>query len=114
MAALDPMAGVLGPLIFQFEYLNRQKMSGQAEFQERFEQFLAALPQDRQYALETRNPHYLNTAYLDYLRRKKLALCNRGTGETSRVRERVPAHQIKSREECPVPKRMARCPNTPC
>jgi uncharacterized protein YecE (DUF72 family) len=72
LALLDPMADVLGPLIFQFEYLNRQKISGQDEFQERFEQFLAALPPGRQYALETRNANYLNAAYFDFLGRNKL------------------------------------------
>jgi uncharacterized protein YecE (DUF72 family) len=72
LSLLEPMEDVLGPLIFQFEYLNRQKISGQEEFQARFEQFLTALPAGRQYALETRNANYLNEAYFDFLHRTSL------------------------------------------
>lgn len=72
MSLLEPMADVLGPLLFQFEYLSREKMSSQAEFQTRFEHFLAALPPGHQYALETRNPNCLNERYFDFLQRNRL------------------------------------------
>ena len=68
LASLAPLGETLGPLIFQFEYLNRQKMSGQAEFQERLGEFAARLPAGRQYALEIRNPNYLDKGYFDFLR----------------------------------------------
>ena len=47
-------------------------MGGQAEFQRRFERFLAALPPDRRYALETRNANHLNGACFAFLRTNRL------------------------------------------
>ena len=40
---LQPMQDSLGPLMFQFEYLNRQKMSSQTHFQELLEAFIEQL-----------------------------------------------------------------------
>ena len=72
LSLLDPLADLLGPLIFQFEYLNRQKLSGLGEFQRRFERLLATLRPGHQYAVETRNATYLNAAYFDFLRSNRL------------------------------------------
>lgn len=69
LARLDPIKAKLGPLIFQFEYLNKQKMPSQAMFMERFESFVDALPPEFEYALEIRNPNYLNAGYFDMLLR---------------------------------------------
>jgi uncharacterized protein YecE (DUF72 family) len=64
---LTPMEDVLGPLIFQFEYLNRQKMESQSVFERVVAEFRKGLPAGRQYALEIRNGNYLNARFLDYL-----------------------------------------------
>ncbi len=64
---LEPMRGRLAVLMFQFEYLNRQKMSSQAEFLNRFSQFLERIPRDIPLALELRNPNYLNRRLFDFL-----------------------------------------------
>ena len=40
LSLLDPLQDVLGPLMFQFEYLNRQKMKSRSHFQELFEEFI--------------------------------------------------------------------------
>jgi len=64
---LKPMKDVLGPLIFQFEYLNRQKMESRQEFEERLAKFRKGLPARWQYALEIRNGNYLNDRFLGYL-----------------------------------------------
>lgn len=64
---LKPMGETLGPLIFQFEYLNRQKMESQQAFEQTLADFRKGLPADSRYALEIRNGNYLNERFLDYL-----------------------------------------------
>ena len=65
---LEPIHDQLGPLMFQFEYLNKQKMDSQQAFEKRFSTFLNAIPSDYPYGLEIRNPHYLNQRFFDFLR----------------------------------------------
>ena len=67
-----PLKEHIGVLMFQFEYLNRQKMASQAEFLQRFAQFVDACPRDYSYAVETRNPNYLNQHWFDFLNRHRL------------------------------------------
>ena len=74
LSLLDPMRDALGPVMFQFEYLNRQKMESQKRFQELFEGFLEQSPRSYQYAMEIRNPNYLNEKYFEFLERNGLGL----------------------------------------
>jgi uncharacterized protein YecE (DUF72 family) len=69
---LDPLRDVLGPVMFQFEYLNRQKMSSQDSFQKQFAAFAGQLPAGYPYGVEIRNPKYLNDAYFRFLSANKL------------------------------------------
>ena len=64
---LDPLGGRIGPLNFQFEYLNKQKMGGAGEFVEKFGEFAAQLPAGFKYCVEIRNPNYLTNKYFDFL-----------------------------------------------
>ena len=64
---LTPLHPLLGPIMFQFEYLNKQKMPTQARFQALFGEFAQELPQGLPYGLEVRNPQYLNQAYFQFL-----------------------------------------------
>lgn len=64
---LAPLDGKLGPVMFQFEYLNRAKMASKEAFFERFGAFIRAAPQGYQYAVEIRNPNYLSRAFFDFL-----------------------------------------------
>jgi uncharacterized protein YecE (DUF72 family) len=73
LSLLDPLRDVLGPLMFQFEYLNRQKMASQDHFQERFETFVEQLPTSYEYALEIRNGNYLNGSYFEFLNRNEVS-----------------------------------------
>jgi len=73
LSLLDPLQDVLGPLMFQFEYLNRQKMKSQGHFQELFEEFIQQLPASYPYAVEIRNPNYLNESYFEFLDRNGLS-----------------------------------------
>jgi uncharacterized protein YecE (DUF72 family) len=73
LSLLDPLRDVLGPLMFQFEYLNRQKMASQDRFQVQFETFVERLPTSYQYGVEIRNGNYLNASYFEFLNRNGLS-----------------------------------------
>lgn len=64
---LEPLGGRIGPLNFQFEYLNKTKMSGVGEFAEKFGEFIEQLPAGFTYCVEIRNPNYLTIKYFDFL-----------------------------------------------
>jgi len=68
LETLEPMRTRLGPLMFQFEYLNKQKMGGQVEFFDRVGEFVSRLPKGPLYTVETRNPNYLNSRYFQFLK----------------------------------------------
>jgi uncharacterized protein YecE (DUF72 family) len=64
---LEPLRDKLGPIIFQFEYLNRQKVPKARDFFERLGNFVRNLPRDYLYCVEIRNPNYLNEDYFSFL-----------------------------------------------
>lgn len=64
---LQPMGKKLGPVMFQFEYLNRQKMASLKAFLDQLTEFLAHAPKGFDYAVEIRNPNYLKQSYSDFL-----------------------------------------------
>ena len=72
LECLAPLRSKLGPLMFQFEYLNRQKMPTQAEFLDRLGAFASRLPPGYDWCVESRNPNYLNQAHFDFLRQHGL------------------------------------------
>jgi uncharacterized protein YecE (DUF72 family) len=53
--------------MFQFEYLNQKKMASQGEFLHKFKEFIRQCPGEYKYAVETRNPNYLNQRYFEFL-----------------------------------------------
>jgi uncharacterized protein YecE (DUF72 family) len=65
---LEPLQPQLGPVIFQFEYLNRRKMESQEAFESRMAAFRRKLPEGYAYGVEIRNGNYLNERFLDFLR----------------------------------------------
>jgi uncharacterized protein YecE (DUF72 family) len=71
---LAPMRSRLGPLIFQFEYLNRKKMPSLKAFLERLGAFFDGMPGGFDFAVEVRNPDYLIGPYFDFLRRRNLGV----------------------------------------
>jgi uncharacterized protein YecE (DUF72 family) len=72
LATIEPLNNQLGSLMYQFEYLNKQKMSSQFEFQKQFEAFLKNSPSGYPYAIEIRNPNYLNKHFFDFLNQNNL------------------------------------------
>jgi len=72
LKTLSPMGKKLGPIMFQFEYLNKKKMASKEVFFERFQEFITGAPQGYQYAVETRNPNYISPAFFQFLEENKL------------------------------------------
>jgi len=73
LASIAPMQAQTGILMCQFEYLNKQKMPSQYEFQKRFGDFINRCDRSWPYGMEIRNPWYLNRAYFDFLDRNNLS-----------------------------------------
>ena len=72
LSLLSPLHDVLGPVMFQFEYLNRQKMSSQGQFLELFGSFAKELSPTHQYGVEIRNGRWLNRDYFEFLNQHRL------------------------------------------
>jgi len=68
MERLAPLQGKLGPLMFQFGYLNKKMVPSQSEFLDKLAAFADQLPGGHAWCIETGNPKYLNAAYFDCLR----------------------------------------------
>ncbi len=73
LKTLQPMASRIGAFMFQFEYLNKQKMNSQAEFIDRLEAFLEIIDRTYPCTIEIRNPSYLNKNYFDFIKRNRSA-----------------------------------------
>jgi uncharacterized protein YecE (DUF72 family) len=71
---LKPMSKNIGVLMFQFEYLNKQKISGLTEFLDRFEAFIESITKEYIYGVEIRNPNFLKKPFFDFLKRNNLAM----------------------------------------
>lgn len=72
--AIEPIKNHIGCLIFQFEYLNKQKMKSLAEFQSKFAEFYKQLDKKTPpIGIEIRNPNYLNEKYFSFLSEQIIA-----------------------------------------
>ena len=66
--SIAPIKKQIGCLIFQFEYLNKQKMSSLSQFQLKFKEFYNKLDKKiPPVGIEIRNPNYLNEKYFSFL-----------------------------------------------
>lgn len=65
--SIDVIKSKIGMLIFQFEYLNKQKMKSQGEFLIQLEEFFCQLDRSFNYAVEIRNPNFLNSEMFTFL-----------------------------------------------
>ena len=74
LKSLKPMIKKIGVLMFQFEYLNKQKMSGLQEFLDRFEAFYSNTKSKYKFGLEIRNPNYLKKPFFEFIKENKLAM----------------------------------------
>lgn len=69
---LEPIKNQIGCLIFQFEYLNKQKMNSLVEFQNRFSDFYSNLDKHFPIGIEIRNPNYLTKNFFAFLKDLKI------------------------------------------
>jgi uncharacterized protein YecE (DUF72 family) len=70
---LTPMGKKLGPVMFQYEFLNRAKMGSRQEFLDQLDRFLSKAPKGFEYGVETRNPDYLSRPLFDLLSKHRIA-----------------------------------------
>ncbi|NBF40920.1 MAG: DUF72 domain-containing protein [Spirochaetes bacterium] len=69
LSLIEPMREHTSVVMFQFEYLNKQKMRDRASFLSHLDGFFSSLPGGWTYGLEPRNPQYLERDYFELLRR---------------------------------------------
>lgn len=75
LKTLKPISNNIGCLIFQFEYLNKQKMNSLSEFQQMIYEFYSNLSKDiPPIGFEIRNPNYLKNSYFELI--KELNISN--------------------------------------
>lgn len=74
LGTLKTMNDKLGLLMFQFEYLNKQKISGLTEFIDRFESFIESIDDKYIYGVELRNPNFLRKPFFEFLERNNFAM----------------------------------------
>jgi uncharacterized protein YecE (DUF72 family) len=74
LESIEPIKNHVGCLIFQFEYLNKQKMSSFAELQFKIADFFKKLNKKTpSIGIELRNPNYLNEKYFRSLEELNIA-----------------------------------------
>jgi uncharacterized protein YecE (DUF72 family) len=73
LGLIEPMREQASVVMFQFEYLNKQKMPSREAFLEQLDAFLASLPGGWTYGVEPRNPQYLKHDYFELLGRREVS-----------------------------------------
>ena len=73
LAVIEPMLPQVDAIMLEFEYLNRQKMSGGSELLSRLIDFFDAAPSGPRYAVEPRNPAYLSDEWFAALSERGVA-----------------------------------------
>jgi uncharacterized protein YecE (DUF72 family) len=73
LESIAPILPKTGALIFQFEYLNKQKMASQMQFLEALNRFAEMVQSPVSISIETRNPQYLNPQFFELLSKHQIA-----------------------------------------
>ena len=74
LKTMDALGEKLGPLLFQFPYLNKQKFKSGSEFVARLRPFLKRLPKGYRFAVEIRNKNWLDGRFVAGLKENNVAL----------------------------------------
>lgn len=64
---IEPLRDKIALLMFEFEYLNREKMESLSAFLDRLDSFLARIDRSYRIGVETRNKNYLTDEYFAFL-----------------------------------------------
>ncbi len=65
---LEPLIPKIGLLMFQFGYLNRTMFAGRSAFLDSLQHFFTLLPDGIPYAVEIRNPAWMDSSYFKFLK----------------------------------------------
>lgn len=93
---LEPMGKKLGPVMFQFEYLNKEKMPSRKAFYEKLHTFFEKAPVGYQYAVECRNPNYLKPDLFEFLSAHNLGFVLLDGYYMPPIKEVIDAHNINT------------------
>ncbi|MBX2977091.1 MAG: DUF72 domain-containing protein, partial [Ignavibacteriaceae bacterium] len=72
--SVEPLHKKIGILMFQFEYLNKQKMNNLNQFMEKVFSFVERIDNRFQIGIETRNPNYLTKPFFEMLRELNISM----------------------------------------
>jgi uncharacterized protein YecE (DUF72 family) len=72
LSSLLPLKEKLGPVMFEFEYLNKDKMPSLNVFMEKLSLFVKFFQRDFKFAIETRNPNYIKPEFFKFLKSHKI------------------------------------------
>lgn len=72
--AVEPLHDKIGALMFQFEYLNKQKMNNLNQFIEKMYSFIGKADKRFRIGIETRNPNYLTKPFFEMLKELNLSM----------------------------------------
>lgn len=86
---LLPYGRQVGVLIFEFGAFNRRSFENVSQFVARLDPFLKALPPEFRYAVEVRNPEYLDREYFDCLRAHRVAHVYNGWSKMPELRQQI-------------------------
>lgn len=71
--SLGPLVEKTGLFMFQFGYLNQQAVQSREQFEQSISAFFSILPDTLPYAIELRNPKWLDSSWFQLLARKSIA-----------------------------------------
>jgi uncharacterized protein YecE (DUF72 family) len=74
LKVMDALGEKLGPLLFQFPYLNKKAFIGVNDFLARLVPFLKKLPKGYKFVVEIRNKNWLVPQFVEALRERRVAL----------------------------------------
>jgi uncharacterized protein YecE (DUF72 family) len=74
LRTMDILGPKLGPILFQFPQFSSGVFADRHVFTDRLVPFLHKLPRGRKYAVEIRNPEWLDAEFADLLRQHEIAL----------------------------------------
>lgn len=69
---IEPLANQIAVIMFEFEYLNKEKMASLATFISRVGEFVTKIPKEFTYGLEPRNANYLKQQYFDFINNNRM------------------------------------------